>query len=333
MKWAFNLAATLSLLIGAQGCLSQKFSGPEKLASSNPAYIKNQGYVPAKVLNLGYDTYAAYCMQCHGLDGTGNGPAAQGMYPPPRNFTQGIFKFVSAKSGDLPSDEDLKKTVRFGLRGTHMLPWDLSEERLDAVVQYIKTFAPQTWRDGTIGTAWESKPNPWKGKEQEAILLGKKVYHGLAQCYSCHASFASAAEINDYAKELTGSTAGEIRENPHLSVLQDSSFGHKFMPPDFTKSWIKSLRTHANEEDEIADLYRTIGSGVGGTTMPAWEGSLSSDPDEAKRAAQSHERQWALAYYVYSLHNLKFDSAARKKFFDELNAKRNAESNKAKSKL
>jgi mono/diheme cytochrome c family protein len=327
------------------GCLSQKFKGPEKLVSSNPKFKAFSGVEPkegeslsiprvvdAETLNVGYEAYTAYCMQCHGMSGEGNGPAAQGMYPPPRNFTQGIFKFVSGKSGDLPADEDLIKTIRYGLRGTHMLPWDLSQERLVAVVQYIKTFALPVWKEGAVGVAWPSNPNPWKGREQEALLLGKKVYHGVAQCYACHPSYATNAEVDAYSRELTGGSSGEMRENPHLSVLQDSSYGHKFMPPDYTKNWIKSLRNHATEEEEIADIYRLLGSGVGGTTMPAWEGVLSSNSDETKRIQESHDRQWALAYYVYSLHKLKFDLEARKKFFEELNGTRTAKSKQPQSK-
>lgn len=314
--------ATLVLL---GGCLSQTFKAPQKLASTNPAYVKNGNMVPARVLNLGHDTYLNYCMQCHGMSGQGNGPASPGMSPQPRNFTEGVFKFVSAKSGDLPTDEDLKQTIRYGLRGTQMLPWDLSDERLDALIQYLKTFAPQVWTDATFGTAWASHPNPWKGKETEAIVLGMKVYHGGSSCYACHAAYVSNAEINQYSKELSGAAVGEVRENPNMSILQDSSFNHKIMPPDFTKSWIKSMRTHPTTEEEIADIYRTIGSGVGGTSMPAWEGTFSSNPDPAKQMNESHDRQWALAYYLYSLDKLKFDSGARKKFFEELNAKRAAD--------
>jgi len=339
----FTLASFFSgvILVSLSACLPASFQGPEKLISSNKKFTAFNGQepkegdnlgiprlIPAHTLNIGHEVYVNYCMQCHGLSGEGNGPAAQGMNPPPRNFTQGIFKFVSGKSGDLPSDADLIKTIRYGLRGTHMLPWDISQERLEAVVQYIKTFAPQVWKDGSTGEAWASKPNPWSGKESEALELGKKVYHGVAQCYSCHPSYASASDVEKYTKEMTGGGAGEMRESPHLSLLQDSSYGHKFMPPDFTKHWIKSMHLSKTEEDEIADIYRLLGSGVGGTTMPSWEGVLSSAEDDAKRAQESHDRQWALAYYVQGLHKLKFDLSQRKKFFEELNAKRSAKSHK-----
>jgi len=246
-------------------------------------------------------------MQCHGVNGDGQGPAAQGSEPLPRNFKSGIFKFGSVSSGELPSDYDLKKTIRYGLRGTPMLPWDISNERLDAVVQYIKTFSPR-WKEEKPGTPQELTEDPWpakgEGYKEMAILQGKKVYHGFAQCYTCHPSYASVEEINQYSKELTGNGVNSIRENPHLSTLLDSSHEVKIMPPDFTKNYIKT-------GGEISEIYRILGAGIGGTAMPAWKGLLSPKGDNA----ESEQNIWALSYYVNYLHGLKYDMKARKDFF------------------
>jgi len=290
------------LLFGITACLSNTFDGPEKLGGV---------WVSASKLNQGHDTYMNYCMQCHGVNGDGRGPASPGMNPPPRNFKQGIVKFQSTNLGELPTDKDLAHTIRYGLRGTHMLPWDISDERLDAVVQYIKTFSP-VWKKGLPGTPVETSPDPFgPAKSKEAVALGRKVYHGMAQCYTCHPSYATLSEIKDYSQEMTGNATESIRENPHLSVLQDSSYGHKFMPPDFTKNYIKS-------GDRISNIYERLGVGVNGTTMPSWKGGLSGTGD----ANESELRQWALAYYVRALVDLKYKPETRKKFFEELGAAR-----------
>ncbi|MBS1985137.1 MAG: c-type cytochrome [Bdellovibrionales bacterium] len=294
--FAVATIATLS------GCMSQTFDTPQKLGGK---------WVSSKTLNLGHDTYMNYCMQCHGISGEGNGPASIGLNPQPRNFTQGIYKFASVTSGELPLDEDLKHVIRNGLRGTPMLPWDISDERLEAVVQYIKTFSP-VWKTQTAGTPQKLTPDPFGAERaSEAIALGKKVYHGMAQCYTCHPTYASLKEISAYSKEMTGNEVSSIRENPELSVLQDSSYGHKFMPPDYTKIDIKT-------GGDIASLYKVLGTGVGGTSMPAWKNMLSPSGNEE----ESEKRLWALAYYVNSLHKLKYDFEARKAFFAELNAQR-----------
>lgn len=283
-------------------CTSQKFDTPQKLGGK---------WISSQTLNLGHDTYMNYCMQCHGVAGDGNGPAAQGSQPLPRNFQLGIFKFGSVATGELPTDEDLKRTIRYGLRGTPMLPWDISEKRLEAVVQYIKTFSPR-WKEEAPGTPQEMSKDPWgPALASEAISQGRKIYHGFAQCFQCHPSYASLEEINKYSLELTGNPVKEVRANPHLSTLLDSSHNVKIMPPDFTHS---SIKTSGN----IETTYRVLGTGIGGTAMPSWKGLLSAKGD----AEESEKNQWALAYYINSLNRLKFDLEARKQFMAELNAKR-----------
>lgn len=293
-----SLMATVLAPLVLGGCLSNTFDGPRKVGGK---------WVSAETLNLGHDTYMNHCMQCHGIEGDGKGPAAQGMMPQPRNFKQGLYKFASVTSGELPTDDDLKRTIRYGLRGTPMLPWDISDERLDAVVQYIKTFSP-AWTKGVAGTPQPTTPDPWgAAKASEAIALGKKVYHGMAQCYSCHPSYAGQAEINEASKEMTGNDAGPLREASWMSIPQDSSYGHKYVPPDYTKIPIRT-------GGDVASLYRVLGAGIGGTSMPAWKGLLSAKGDEK----ESEARLWALAYYVHSLQELYYDTTARKAFFEQL---------------
>lgn len=298
----------LVLALGA--CTSKKFDGPVFLGGQ---------LVSAQKLNVGYDTYMQYCYQCHGVEGDGMGPAAIGSNPPPRNFKQGLFKFGNINTGELPSDEDLKHTIRYGLRGTQMLPWDVSDERLDAVVQYIKTFSPR-WTEEKPGEALVKTPDPYgPARRSEAIELGKKIYHGVAQCYTCHPAYGSFDEVNQWTKELTGNEISELRADAHLSLNQDSSYGHKFMPPDFTKNWIKT-------GGDVDTLYQLLGAGVGGTTMPAWKNSLSSAADDAERAKENELRLWALSYYVSSLHELMYDWRARRDFVQTLQAKRQNQS-------
>ena len=102
-------------------------------------------YADAETLNLGKQVYQEYCMACHGVKGDGKGVAARGLLPPPRNLTQGLYKFGHAVDGGLPTDEDLAQIIRHGLKGSAMLPWDIGDGQLHAVIQYIKTFAQDTF--------------------------------------------------------------------------------------------------------------------------------------------------------------------------------------------
>jgi mono/diheme cytochrome c family protein len=241
--------------------------------------------VPAAVLTLGEQAYVQYCRACHGDQGDGKGPAAQGMRPPPRDFTEGTFKFGAVQGGELPNDEDLERIIRSGLHGTAMLAWDgIQEHKVQAIIQYIKTFS-ERWKDEEPGEPIRPTPDPWKGREADAVARGRLVYHGLAQCHSCHPAFASKDFIRRAAKELTGSESTEFREDLHGSMLTDSGFGVKILPPDFTRSELRSIRP----DHRLEDLYRVIASGVGGTAMPTWKGSLPE------------EELWAMAHFVDSL--------------------------------
>src|SRR5262249_43151692 len=86
--------------------------------------------------------YQKRCVECHGTEGRGDGPAAAWLTPRPRDFTVGRFKIRSTETGSVPSDDDLLRSVRQGLYGSAMPAWDriLSDGDIADVVAYVKTF-------------------------------------------------------------------------------------------------------------------------------------------------------------------------------------------------
>lgn len=276
---AIRGAGLLLLACGLAACKEYRpagFAEAQKLGGQE---------IPAAVLTEGQRAYAQYCRACHGDQGDGKGPAARGLRPPPRDFTLGAFKFGAVEGGALPRDEDLERIVRGGLHGTAMLAWDgVPPQQVRAVVQYLKTFSPR-WKEEEPGEPVAVTPDPWKGRERDGAARGRKLYHGLAQCLSCHPAYASRAEIHAAAKELTGTGTTEFREDMYGSMLTDSDYGVKLLPPDFTRAELRSVRPG----HRLEDLYRVIASGVGGTAMPTWKGSLPE------------EDLWALVHFVDSL--------------------------------
>jgi mono/diheme cytochrome c family protein len=286
------MRASLLLLLACsaaacKGYRPQGFDEPQTLGGK---------VVPAEVLTEGERAYVQYCRACHGDKGDGKGPAAKGLRPPPRDFTLGVFKFAAVQGGMLPNDEDLERIVRSGLHGTAMLAWDgVPEHKVREIVQYLKTFSPR-WKEEEPGEAIQPTPDPWAGREADAVARGRKLYHGLAQCLSCHPAYASKAFISQAAKELTGNATSSFREDMYGAVLTDSDYGVKLLPPDFVRTELRSVRPEHRKED----LYRVIASGVGGTAMPTWQGSLPE------------EDLWALVHFVDSLVALKGTDAARR---------------------
>jgi mono/diheme cytochrome c family protein len=81
--------------------------------------------------------YAEQCSGCHGIDGRGDGPAAPGLVPKPRNFRDAAFwKDRSAA--------DLEAIVRNGKPGSMMMAFGsaLSDAEITAVVRFVQSLAP-----------------------------------------------------------------------------------------------------------------------------------------------------------------------------------------------
>jgi len=272
--------------------------------------------VSGDTLSHGYEQYMLNCYACHGEEGDGNGPASAYLRPRPRDFRQGLFKFGGVFAGELPHTQDLVRLVKRGLTGTAMLPWDLPEANLAAAIEYIKTFsASETgeesdthshrWQDpeAELGKRLTETTNPWLGKGKKGYVRGKKVYHATAQCSRCHPAYATKKEIYGYNKELLDMEVTTFGADMYRSYLRDSEYGAKILPIDFLYHSIKTLHPDDTKDEQIIQLYLTIGAGIGGTAMPAWKGSLS----EADL--------WALAIYVqeiYKLRDTKAGAALRK---------------------
>lgn len=272
-------------------------------------------------LNRGYQSYMRYCYACHGEKGDGKGPAAYSLRPPPRDFTRGVFKFARMRSSDdFPNDEDLVRIVKGGLHGTAMLPWDIQEEELRRILQYVKSFGPlneageqeyknsrwerirkKTGKPYAVLDEWTPEADPWVGKEQEAAARGKELYHLRAECVNCHPGYDTKENLYKMSVEAakrapdTFSALKGVREDlPHSQAKKSDEYGVLIMPPDFTMDFVRS----AHPETRIQDLYRILSFGVY-PIMPAWKGAGLSDSDI-----------YAIAHYVKSLIDLRGTAAA-----------------------
>ncbi len=296
----------------AAACGQKRFTEPYPLVGGKA--------IEAKTLNDGHDAYMLYCYGCHGEKGDGKGPASPAMRPPPRNFTRGLFKFAGVEAGKLPVEDALDRTIRRGLDGTPMLPWDVPEVERKPIIQYLKTLSPRWKSAEEYGAPLEISPDPWKNAA-EAIARGKQVYHvavGGAGCSGCHAAYATREEISQMTQKVTGEPVAEFSEQMYAPTTRESEYpleedekgemvkAYQILPPDFLINKTKSANPVGTRVDgreytapmQREDLYRTIGAGIGGAAMPQWKGAL---PEESL---------WALVYYVQSLVALRDTPAA-----------------------
>ena len=214
---------------------------------TSPTWVPVRESVPAEKLNRGYEGYTLYCLPCHGENGDGKGLSATGLRPPPRDFTQGLFKFGGVAAPALPPDSELRRIVRGGLHGTAMLPWDVNDSDLTDILAYIKTFSPK-WQQEKPGAVIETSVDPYgAARRDEAITLGAKLYHAKAQCNGCHPSYLTHEELfkmsgqAEYSAEMYHSQLKEseycLEWKPGWTKIEDRECIKpvKVMPPDFTR--------------------------------------------------------------------------------------------------
>jgi cytochrome c oxidase cbb3-type subunit 2 len=183
---------------------------------------------------LGRRVYVANCAVCHGERGDGRGDAAHHFRAAPRDFTAGRYKIRSTASGQLPTDEDLRRSIVRGLPGTGMVPQDhLGETEIDAVIAFIQSLSPR-FAAGPAPAPLPIPPPP--GSTPTAIAHGRQVYE-KAECHECHGR-------------------GGRGDGPSAKDL-------KVKPADLTRRPFKNGPT-------AQDIVRSLITGLDGTPMPSY---------------------------------------------------------------
>ena len=255
------------------GCAPEDWSAEELAHGTAPAIARSS-------LEKGRRVYARYCVGCHGPEGDGEGPAARFLHPRPRDFRVGQLKFASVEAGQVPRDEDYERIIREGLAGTSMPAFPLlPHDETDALIGYLRTFAEDP--DVAAAPPAAIPEDPWMDDPEEAVVVGERLYHTKAQCWSCHPAYVSRSRLESLYREA-GQAFGGFRDDMYVAIDKDSQWGAPPRGPAFLVHRVKAGRT-------LHDLARVLAPGVGGTALPSWAAALPP------------EDLWGLAYYVRSL--------------------------------
>jgi mono/diheme cytochrome c family protein len=225
------------------------------------------------LLALGKRTFEQQCAACHGAAGDGESDAAYLLYPRPRDFTMGQYRIMSTWD-NVPTDEDLFRTISRGMPGSAMPSWaHLPEETRWGLVHYVKSFSKRPLKVeanrepdkfGGGGTGVVTVP-PEPAYDEAAKTRARELF--AKGCAPCH-----------------GATArGDGTEK------QIDSKGYPTRPRDLTLGVFKG-------NPEPGGVYRRIVAGMPGSPMPqngyfhgndAWHlvhfvRSLSSEAQRAK---------------------------------------------------
>ena len=217
-------------------------------------------------VEAGRAIYGERCWFCHGEDGDGMGPVADYLWPRPRDFIAGSYKLRTTESGELPTDEDLFRSISLGLKGTAMPEWGstLTVEERWQVISYIKTFAADLFEDEAFDPYLRivELGEPPSGSANSLIEAGRQVYEE-AKCWECHGAVGRG----------DGERAGEITDDWDFPIW----------PTNLHTGW------RAKGGSSIREIYLRFTTGLDGTPMPSYSETLGQ------------EERWQLAYYVASL--------------------------------
>ncbi|MGP0062243.1 MAG: c-type cytochrome [Isosphaeraceae bacterium] len=270
---------------------------------------QGESWSDVKTQEGGYALYRRNCLHCHGVSGAGDGPTSAFLYPVPRDYRAGIFKFTSTPSGLLPARSDLRRTITYGLHGTSMPAFEslLTATQIEEVIDYVMflTMRGQTENEliGAASQLDENKPeelneeipnsiklvfSQWTRAQnevvnppiarteptRESILRGRDLFLG-SDCKDCHGRLArgdgeSFVKQDVFNDVVFGGNPSE--RQARIDALDAKTKALWNLKPD---SWGNPLRP-ANLNRGIykggrrpIDIYWRIAKGINGAQMPA----------------------------------------------------------------
>jgi len=193
--------------------------------------------------------YNDKCAHCHGLNGDGVASGTDFFRPQPRDFTTATFKFRTTASGELPTDDDIRRSIRQGMPYTGMPPWpQLSAQEVDNLVYHLKTYSDFFSGPFAEVTALEMPSAP--SLTDESIIRGREVFLENS-CVDCHGDKGRG----------DGESAPTLEDRWEIPIRA----------ADLTKRW--TFRGGGTRED----IYRTFTTGLDGSPMPSYEISPIED--------------------------------------------------------
>ncbi len=252
---------------------------------------------------MGKELYQFRCEVCHGENGVGDGVAAEFMYPKPRDFSLGLFKYKSSPGTQLPRDEDLFNTIKTGLPGTAMPGWGLkgrallTDEQIRSLIPVIKGF--------DITMAWPPEDADEEAFDDDGFYTKTdfRVITGVEPITGQIAYSEESVEKGRLAflKSCSECHGDDGRGNIQSGKKLEDDWGNRIWPRNLTKPWTwratQSLAATDKERDEtIKAIYARLSIGIPGTPMPAHRALEEGNPDPVRL-----EDRWHISNFVYSL--------------------------------
>lgn len=231
----------------------------------------------------GAQLFRQNCAVCHGVNGDGNGPAANVMDPKPRDFRIGKYRFVTSANG-VPYREDLMRTIKHGLAGTSMPGWlHLSDDDIGALADYVMSISRDALKEQLRGKLFANtklKPEVVDKRLNKTVAdrLAPEdpVHPGAEPPFSADDLPQARAMFNQVCAVCHG-LDGKGMRNPEWRTAEDLPISSRNFRGGVFKAGGRGR-----------DIYTRIYAGIPGTPMPSF-------------AAFKDEDIWRLVHFVQNL--------------------------------
>ncbi len=227
--------------------------------------LADAGAVPEMARTL----YVRHCASCHGIEGHGDGPAAEQLYPKPRAFRDSPLRFTARGGNTVTVVASVAHVIRNGLARSAMPGFAqvLTDEEITLLARYVTSLEADAPVFTPPASARIGRRPP---TSQRLIDEGASLYRTMV-CVNCHGPSGRG-------------------DGPAARGLLDA-MGRPIRPGDLASGQYKS-------GPGAYDLYRTIVQGVPGTPMAGYGPLLI---ETRKDAPEDDRRVWALVAFIESL--------------------------------
>ncbi len=272
--------------------------------------------VDPQTLLLGRQVYHRQCAVCHGESGDGKGIAmigldGKGQYlnPPPRDYRgafkteRATYKFTSTQLAAKPRRDDLRRTIRFGAKGTSMPAFRfMPEDEREAVIDYVmhlsfrgemeikllsyaksELSAEDAFDDATVAEIASDISASWTDAGAALVRPVTVMPPKTTDTINSGAiAFAQMNCVKCHGRDARGSKTADVGFD---------NWGRIAFPADLTMGTLHGGR-------RPVDIYRRIYSGINGTPMP---GSAEPNVDQGETVEQRSDRIWHLVHFITSV--------------------------------
>jgi len=292
--------------IALRRSLDEMFGSPSEPAvrghDDETRQLADQLQLQSETLTVGSVLYRKHCLQCHGLSGDGRGPTGQWVYPFPRDFRQGVYKYVSSmgSAARKPTRADLQRLVAAGIERTSMPAFALlAADDRDRVISYtIHLGIRGEVEYRVMRRLLSQQDDPDDDLQAEIRGALKSVLQQWAEADSATIAPAAVPTPDDPNLRVSEAHLDSVRRGYNLFTSQ--TIGCSACHVDYGRQshylydcWGGSVRAADLTEGVYRggkrpiDLFQRIRGGVGPSGMPA--------------AVLSEDQVWDLVHFILAL--------------------------------